>query len=98
MKATSIAGILGWSRHSTAPGRHRQRLPEMAKDLTGDGFGVKFGKTRRQGRSDRRSPPMHRSRAADDFTTIRQRLEELRREREGLMAAPEGEADKRGTG
>ena len=29
---------------------------------------------------------MNRPRAADDFTTIRQRLEELRREREGAQA------------
>jgi hypothetical protein len=41
---------------------------------------------------------MNRSRAADDFTTIRQRLEELRREREGLAAAPEDGEAKRGNG
>ncbi len=32
---------------------------------------------------------MHRSRAADDFATIRARMEELRREREGRLADPE---------
>ena len=31
---------------------------------------------------------MNRSRAADDYETIRQRMEELRREREGLAAGP----------
>jgi hypothetical protein len=41
---------------------------------------------------------MHRSRAADDFTTIRQRLEELRREREGLAAGPEDAGGRRGNG
>ena len=41
---------------------------------------------------------MNRSRAADDYETIRQRMEELRREREGLAAGPEGEAGKRGNG
>ena len=41
---------------------------------------------------------MNRPRAADDFTMIRQRLEELRREREGLAAAPEGETERRGNG
>jgi hypothetical protein len=39
---------------------------------------------------------MSRSHAADDFTTIRQRMEELRREREGLAAAPEDEDGRRG--
>jgi hypothetical protein len=39
---------------------------------------------------------MNRSHAADDFETIRQRLEELRREREGLAAAPEDEGGRRG--
>ncbi len=41
---------------------------------------------------------MNRSRAADDYETIRQRMEELRREREGLAAGPQGEAGKRGNG
>ena len=41
---------------------------------------------------------MERPRAADDFDVIRERLEELRREREEIAsidkpAAPEGEAD-----
>jgi hypothetical protein len=40
---------------------------------------------------------MNRSHAADDFTTIRQRMEELRREREGLMTGQEGEAGRRGS-
>jgi hypothetical protein len=31
--------------------------------------------------------PRNRPRAADDFTTIRARMEELRREREGAQAA-----------
>ena len=38
---------------------------------------------------------MNRSRAADDFDTIRQRIEELRREREA-PATRNGEATKRG--
>jgi hypothetical protein len=32
------------------------------------------------------TPPMDRPRAADDFDTIRQRLDELRREREAAEA------------
>jgi hypothetical protein len=40
---------------------------------------------------------MNRSHAADDFETIRQRLEELRREREGLMTGQEGEAGRHGS-
>ena len=39
---------------------------------------------------------MSRSRAADDYETIRRRMEELRREREGLMAGQEDEAGRRG--
>lgn len=34
---------------------------------------------------------MSRSRAADDFKTIRSRLEELRRERSGALPAPIGD-------
>jgi hypothetical protein len=38
---------------------------------------------------------MNRSRAADDFATIRQRLDELRREREAVPSAEAGAAGKR---
>jgi hypothetical protein len=41
---------------------------------------------------------MNRSRAADDFATIRQRLDELRRERETAASAEPGDAGKRGNG
>ena len=41
---------------------------------------------------------MNRSRAADDFDTIRQRIEELRREREAPAARRNGEAAKRSNG
>jgi hypothetical protein len=41
---------------------------------------------------------MNRSRAADDFETIRQRLDELRREREPAPSAEAGAAGKRGNG
>jgi hypothetical protein len=41
---------------------------------------------------------MNRSRAADDFPTIRQRIEELRRERETTASAEAGAAGKRGNG
>ena len=37
---------------------------------------------------------MSRPRAADDFATIRARMEELRREREGSRGAPDGRAGK----
>jgi hypothetical protein len=40
---------------------------------------------------------MDRPRAADDFNTIRHRLDELRREREALAVNP-GERSKRGNG
>ena len=36
---------------------------------------------------------MSRARAADDFSTIRARLDELRREREGQAGAPETRAE-----
>ena len=39
---------------------------------------------------------MNRSRAADDFETIRQRLDELRRERETTASVETGDAGKRG--
>jgi len=39
---------------------------------------------------------MNRSRAADDFDTIRQRIEELRRERERPATSQNGDAGKRG--
>ena len=41
---------------------------------------------------------MNRSRAADDFETIRQRLDELRRERETTATTQNGEGTKRGNG
>ena len=41
---------------------------------------------------------MNRSRAADDFATIRQRLEELRREREAPAGSQDGDTGKRGNG
>jgi hypothetical protein len=41
---------------------------------------------------------MNRSRAADDFDTIRQRIEELRREREAPATSRNGDAGKRGNG
>ena len=41
---------------------------------------------------------MNRSRAADDFATIRQRLDELRRERETTASVEAGDAGKRGNG
>ena len=41
---------------------------------------------------------MNRSRAADDFATIRQRLDELRRERETTDSVDAGDAGKRGNG
>ena len=41
---------------------------------------------------------MIRSRAADDFETIRQRLDELRRERETTATTQNGEGTKRGNG
>jgi hypothetical protein len=41
---------------------------------------------------------MNRSRAADDFETIRQRLDELRRERETTASAETGDAGKRRNG
>jgi len=41
---------------------------------------------------------MNRCRAADDFATIRQRLEELRREREAPAANQDGDTGKRGNG
>jgi hypothetical protein len=90
-------GILGWAVHSTAPGACRQRLPQAAKDLTGGGFGVKYWQNAPARPVKDGDPPMNRSHAADDYETIRQRLEELRREREGLLAGPEGEAGKRGS-
>jgi hypothetical protein len=71
-------------------------LPEAPKDLTGGGFGVKYWQNTPARLAKDGDPPMNRSRAADDFTTIRQRLEELRREREGLAAAPEDEGGRRG--
>jgi hypothetical protein len=41
---------------------------------------------------------MNRSRAADDFETIRQRLDELRRERETTASAEAGDVGKRRNG
>ena len=41
---------------------------------------------------------MNRPRAADDFATIRRRLDELRREREAIPSAEAGAAGKRGNG
>jgi hypothetical protein len=41
---------------------------------------------------------MNRSRAADDFDTIRRRMDELRREREAPATRRNGEATKRGNG
>jgi hypothetical protein len=41
---------------------------------------------------------MNRSRAADDFETIRQRLDELRRERETTASTEAGAAGKLGNG
>jgi hypothetical protein len=41
---------------------------------------------------------MNRSRAADDFATIRHRMDELRRERESPATSGNGEATKRGNG
>jgi hypothetical protein len=41
---------------------------------------------------------MNRPRAADDFATIRQRLDELRRERETTAPVEGGAAGKRGNG
>ena len=41
---------------------------------------------------------MNRSRAADDFDTIRQRMDELRRERERPATGQNGDAGKRGNG
>jgi hypothetical protein len=41
---------------------------------------------------------MNRPRAADDFTTIRQRMDELRREREAPAAGQNGKAARRGNG
>jgi len=41
---------------------------------------------------------MNRSRAADDFATIRQRIEELRREREATASADAGDTGRRGNG
>jgi hypothetical protein len=44
--------------------------------------------------SDNQGKPVSRSRAADDFTTIRARLDELRRERAPNPEAPQGDAAK----
>jgi hypothetical protein len=41
---------------------------------------------------------MDRPRAADDFDTIRHRLDELRREREALAVGQDGNRGKRGNG
>ena len=41
---------------------------------------------------------MNRSRAADDFDTIRHRMDELRREREAPATSHNGEVAKRGNG
>ena len=41
---------------------------------------------------------MNRSRAADDFDTIRRRIDELRREREAPAVDQNGKATKRGNG
>ena len=41
---------------------------------------------------------MNRPRAADDFATIRQRMDELRREREAPAAGQNGKAARRGNG
>ena len=41
---------------------------------------------------------MNRSRAADDFATIRQRLDELCRERETTASVEAGDPGKRGNG
>jgi hypothetical protein len=41
---------------------------------------------------------MDRPRAADDFDTIRHRLDELRREREALAVGQDGKRAKRGYG
>ena len=41
---------------------------------------------------------MNRPRAADDFETIRRRIDELRRERETTATTQNGEGTKRGNG
>jgi hypothetical protein len=62
------------------------------------GFGFKCRKTRQQAGQTDGDNPMNRSRAADDFATIRHRMDELRRERERPATGRNGETARRGNG
>jgi hypothetical protein len=54
--------------------------------------------TVRDNNQSRGEVPVHRSRAADDFETIRARMEELRREREAMIGEPDVRSAERRAG